>query len=552
VYRFRPALAVTAAVSLITAAAAAPALASTSTTSHGVATSSLRLLHVELGGHALSAGQISAEASNAATPHVAAIVVTPAALDGTTYGQQTVTPASSPVTLPSGSESATIPGGLASVTGPTFAFTAKDGTTVLTSAVLKALGSLTVGPLPVSLNATAATLTNTAEVTSTQATAEKSVVIGNLALPSVADLLDALNVNPLALAESLTKANLDKLNALVSGGAITALDSAVTTAANAIGVSAPTTWTATDAAKTQAESAATAADAADAAANAAFTAALTSLAGSLPVGVTTGLTPTQYEGLTPQSLKDALDALGAANSIDFATLAQTALDADAAATAADTLATQLAALETALFNLLTGVLDNLGQNTKALASLGNIRVTTSAIASANSPAPVATASVGSVSILGAVTPPAVLTSTLNGVLAQLSSILNSVAGVSFTAPSIAVGVGTTSRSVSGNTHLASASITGLTVALPKLTLPTALQNLPLSTTLVTNGGTVAVATFAENASYTNSAAGSPSGSKNPNLAGTGMSYGFPVAAALMVMTGLAVLRRRREAAAVEL
>lgn len=546
-YRFRPVLAVMAALSLGTAAAAAPALASTSTTSHGIATSSLRLLHVELGGHALSAGQISAEASNAATPHVAAIVVTPAALDGTTYGQQTVTPASSPATLPSGSESATIPGGLASVTGPTFAFTAKDGTTVLTSAVLKALGSLTVGPLPVSLNATAASLTNTAEVTSTQASAEKSVVLGNLSLPSVADLLDALNINPLALVESLTKANLDKLNALIDGGAITALNTAVDTASSAIGVSAPTTWVATDAAKTQADTAATTADNNDTAANNAFTAALTSVSGSLPVGVTTLLTPTQYEALAPAT-KTALDTLGTANSIDFATLAQDALNADAAAAAAHTAATQLAALETALFNLATGVLDNVGQNTKALASLGNIRVTTSAIASMNSPAPVATASVGSLSILGAVTAPTAVTSALNSVLTQLSGILNSVAGISFTPPSIAVGVGQTSRSVSGTTHLASASITGVTITLPKLTLPKALDNLPLATTLVTNGGTVQIATLAENASYGQGtlASGHPgSGSKTPNLAGTGMSYGVPVAAALLVMTGLAVMRRRR-------
>lgn len=506
---------------------------------------------MDLGGHAISAGEIAAEASNAATPHVADILVTPAALDGTTYGQQKVTPATSPVTVPSGTQTATIPGGLASVTGPTFAFTATDGTTVLTSAVLKALGSLTVGPLPVALNATAASLTNTAEVTSTQASAEKSVVIGGLSLPTVAGLLDALNVDPLALVESLTKANLDKLNTLVKGSAVTALDTAVTTASSAIGAGAPTTWTATDAAKTAADTAAATAASNDTAANNAFTAGLTTLNTALqpvglPDGLTTSLTPTQYEALSP-TIKGDLDTAGTANSIDFATLAQDALNADAAAAAAQAAADKLAALETALFNLATAVIDNVGSNSDPLAALGNISVTTKAVASPSAPAPVAEANVGSVKVLGAVTVPSALTSTLNGVLAQLSSVLNSVAGISFTPPSVAVGVGHTSQSVSGATHTASASITGVTVTLPKLTLPTALDNVPVSTTLITSGGTLAVATLSENASYTQSgAAGSP-GSGGPSLAGTGLSYSFPVVAVVLVMTGLAVVRRRRVA-----
>lgn len=566
-YRFRPALAVAAALALATAAAV-PAAASTTT--HGSASSSLRLLHVELGGHAISAGQISAQASNAASPHVAAIVVTPAALDGTTYGQQTVTPSSSPATVPSGTQTATIPGGLASLTGPTFALTATDGTTVLTSAVLKALGSLSVGPLPVSLNATAASLTNTAEVTSTQTTAEKSVVLGNLSLPSVADLLDALNVDPMALVLSLTKANLDKLNALIDGGALTALDGAVTTASNAIGAGAPTTWAATDAALTQANTDAATADSADAAANAAFTAALTTLDGITPLstlGLTTGLTPTQYEALATAT-KNSLDALASANSIDLATLAQTALDADAAAAAAHTLATQLSALEDALFALASQVIDNVGANTDPLASLGSISVTTKAVASANSPAPVAEAKVGTLSILGAITPPAALTTTLNGVLTQLSSVLNSVAGISFTPPSVAVGVGQTSRSVTGVTHTATASITGVTVTLPKLTLPTSFLNLSVRsaktmaakgkalskfvsaavpTTVITSGGTLQIGTLAESASFsTGASAGSP-GAGGPGLAGTGLSYDLPVAAAMVVLAGLAIARRRRVA-----
>lgn len=542
-----------------------------------MASSSLRLLHVELAGHAISAGQISAEASNAASPHVAAIVVTPAALDGTTYGQQTVTAANSPVTVPSGTQTATIPGGLASLTGPTFALTAQDGTTVLTSAVLKALGSLSVGPLPVSLDATAASLTNTAQVSSSQASAEKSVVLGNLSLPSVADLLDALNVDPISLVLSLTKANLDKLNALIDGGALATLNSAVDTASSAVGAGAPTTWVATDDASTQANADASTADGDAAAANSAFTSALTTLDGFTPLstlGLTTGLTPTQYEALGTVT-KNGLDALGTAHSIDVATLAQSALDADAAAAAAHTVATNLSALEDALFALATQVIDNVGANTDPLASLGSISVTTKAVASANSPAPVAEAKIGTLSVLGAITPPAALVSTLNGVLTQLSGVLNSVAGISFTPPSVAVGVGHTSRTVSGTTHMATASVTGVTLTLPKLTLPTSFLNLnvraakgmtakgkalskfvsaAVPTTVVTSGGTVEIGTVAESASYsTGAAAGSPgSGTGNtPGLAGTGSSYTLPVAAALVVIAGLAVVRRRRAVAEIE-
>src|SRR5206468_10678322 len=136
-----------------------------------------------------------------------------------------------------------------------------------------------------------------------QASAEKSVVLGALALPSVTSLLDALNINQLALVESLTKANLDKLNAIVNGAAVTALNTAVDTASSAIGAGAPTTWKAADAAKTTADAALTTATATDAAANAAWTAALTTLntalqPAGLPDGILTTTTPTQYEAFS--------------------------------------------------------------------------------------------------------------------------------------------------------------------------------------------------------------------------------------------------------------
>ncbi|MDQ1747505.1 MAG: hypothetical protein QOD07_1768 [Frankiaceae bacterium] len=573
-YRFRPALAVTAVLAVVTAAAA-PALASASSApAHGAASSGLRLLHVELGGHAISAGEIAAQASNAMSPHVAQIVVTPAALDGTTYGQQTVTPASSPVTVPSGAQTATIPGGLASLTGPTFSVTAKDGTTVLTSAVLKALGSLSVGPLPVSLDATAASLTNTAEVTASQASAEKSVVLGNLALPSVAGLLSALNIDLGTLTSLLTQANLGQLAQLV-GGTVTSLSAAVTSAANTVAalpgnVPVPSTLTAAQAAQATDDAAKSAADSAYTTSDPTFTTLLnTALATAvLPLGTPSlvGTSPQQFLALstTLTSILDAAAHAGTPGSSSTPLSDQANADA-AAKTAADALASAIDTLTAAIQALVTAVQNAVNASNDPLASLGSISVTTKAVASANSPAPVAEAKIGTLNILGAITPPAALTSTLNGVLAQLSGVLNSVAGISFTPPSVAVGVGHTSRSVSGTAHLATASITGVTITLPKLTLPTSFLNLAarsakgaspratVPTTVVTNGGTVEVGTLSESASYTpavTGSAGAPgSGSKTPNLAGTGMSYSLPVAAALVVMSGLALLRRRRAATA---
>jgi hypothetical protein len=563
VYRFRPALAVAAALTL-TVAAAAPAFAA-ATPAHGSADSTLRLLHVELAGHAVSAGEIAAAASNS-SPHVARLVVTPAALDGTTYGQQTVTPTSSPATLPSGPQTATIPGGLASVTGPTFTVSAKDGTTVVTSAVLKALGSLSVGPLPVSLDATAATLTNTAEVTATQASADKSVVLGNLSLPSVADLLSALHIDPESLYTSLTQANLKKLAALVGAtAALASLNTAVDAAQAAVGSNAPQSFVAALDAIDTAQAAANQAATDDTTANTAFSDAIAAIA-VLPAGVTTALTPAQYLGLDPTT-KGLLDGLDP----NLAGLASTALAADAAKAAADTALTKLQDLAGLLDQLSFETFLSVVDDNTSLASLGSISVATKAVASMSSPVPVAEATVGTVNILGAITPPAALTSTLNSVLAQLAGVLNSVAGISFTPPSVAVGVGKTARSVTGTTHHASASITAVVLTLPKLTLPTSFvnlsQNLPglaragvkgfshartavraaLPTTVVTNGGSLSVGTLAEVASYTPAVtAGSPgSGSKTPNLAGTGGSYALAVLAALLVMSGLMVARRRR-------
>ena len=578
--RLRPVLAVTAALTLT--AAAAPAIGATTTTttpSTGSAQSSLTLLDVALGGHSVQAGQIAAVASNAPS-RVAQIVITPVTLDGTAHGQQTVTPASAPVTVPAGSpQSVSVPN-LLSLTGPTLSVDAQAGpAAVLTSAALKALGQLTLTPaglaaLPVNLQA--ASLSNLAKVTSTQSEASKSIVVGGLSLPSINDLLKSLGVDLNALLDQLTQGNLDKLQGLV-GSALTTLNSTVDSAQAALtaaGQAAPDTLATAKAALAPAQSAAaSAASAASAAqsalttANSAWTTAFSTINPALlPSGVSTGLTPAGFQALDPavQTTVDALTSADLASLAATAVSAQAAFDAaTAAATAASNVVTLVNNLIDALQALVNAVAGAVTGNTDPLAALGNITVQTKAVAAGTSPTPVAEAKIGTVKVLGNDALPSQLTSALGAVTATLSSVLRSVAGVAFTPPSIAVGTGHTSTSTVGTTRKATASITGLTVTLPSIAMPTALSTITTAvpgaatiagTVVSVLGGSVKVGTLAESASYTpakSTTSGTPSGAKKPtngpSLAGTGMSPVIPAVAALLMLAALAMLHRRRMA-----
>ena len=568
--RSRPILAVTA--GLLLAASAAPALAATTTTpATGAAQSTLTLLDVALGGHQVSAGQIAAVASNTGS-RVAQLVVTPAVLDGTAVGRQTVTPANAPATIPSGSPQTVSVPNLLSVTGPTLTLDAQSGpTAVLTSAALKALGQVTLTPaglatLPINLQT--ASLDNLAKVTASQTEATKSVVIGGLALPSVNQLLSSLGVDLNALLDQLTQGNLDKLGGLV-GANLATLNAAVDTAQAAI-ASAPDSLAAAQTALTSATTAAGNANTALAAANTALTAAdsaFTTAVGAIApatltaAGVTSSLTPAQFQALLP-----AAQTILTTASPNLATLAANAISAQAAQVAATAvlaaataLVTELNALINALQNLVNAVAGAVTGDTDPLAALGNITVETSAIASKTSPTPVAQAKVGTLKILGSDAVPAQLTTVLGTVTKTLSDVLRSVAGVAFTPPSVSIGSGHTSTSTVGSTHKSTASITGLTITLPSIALPTTLSTVvsavPGAATIVGNvvsvlGGTVHVAVLAESASYTpatsTTSSGSPGSSAGgPTLAGTGLSRTVPVVAALFVVAALAVLHRRR-------
>jgi len=548
---YRPLLAVVTVGSL--AALALPAGAATSTAAQGSATSSLTILKVTVAGQTITAGQIAAVAANT-SPHQAKLVVTPldSSLTGP-LGQQTISPSDGASTVPTAPKSAALPSGLGSVTGPTFDVKASDDAAgVLTSAALKALGSVTLLTVPVDLKT--ASLTDEAKVTSTESSASKSLELGSLSLPSLNDLLASLGVNLNALLGQLTQGQLTQLVGLVTSttsGAVKTANDAVDAAQGAIAGTVPGTLDQAAAALTSANTALTTAKTTVTSATSAFStpfAAIPALSlGAL--GVPTTTTADQFLGLTP-ALQAAVDALSAA---DLTSLANAVKTAETAVTTAQAAVDAVQALVTALTNLLNTVLSSIAGDSNPLAALGDIKLTTSAIA-AKTPKAAADVSVGSVHVLGQLTPLTSLTSALDGVMTTLSSVLESVTGVSFTPAKIAVGKPTHSVQSTGATTFANAAVTGVTLTLPSITLP---QSLALAGVPTGISGSIELGALTDKAQYTPGTA-TPSTPNTPNtpntpstphtpsgspLPDTGGRMLLPVAG-LLILGSAALLRRR--------
>lgn len=550
----RPVLALLTATGLAALALPAGAAPATSTPAKGAATSSLTVLRLTLSGTTVTAGKIAAVASNMTSPSQAKLVVTP--LDSTItgpVGQQTITPSSSPATVPAAPKSVSLPGGVGSVTGPTFDVKAtRSATEILTSAVLTALGKVTVVTVPLSLKA--ASLSDVAKVVATRASAKKTLALGSLSLPSLQDLLAALGVDLNALLDQLTQGKLTQLAGLVTStatGAVATANAAVDSAQAAVGGTVPKTLDSAASALTSANADLTQAQTDLTAANTAFSTAYDAIPdlGLTGLGVPTTLTADQFLALSP-ALQSSVDALTAA---DLAALAAAVTAAKAAVQTAQDAVDQLQALVTALTNLIAAVLDAIASNNDPLAALGNIKLATSAVA-AQTPTANANVSVGSVSVLGALTPLADLTSTLNGVMTTLSSVLESVTGVSFTPASIEIGKATKSTDTKGTTRFAKASVTGVTVNLPSIELPAALT-LPGVPTGIS--GSLELGALTDTAQWTpgtsstpstpNTPApttGTPSGSPLPDTGGRAV---LPVAGLLIIASALLLRRRLRTA-----
>lgn len=546
----RPAL-VTLTVSAVAALSLPAGAASGSTAAKGAATSSLAILRVTVNGTTITAGQIAAVAGTTTKPHQAKLVVTP--VDSTLtgpVGQQTITPSSNTTTVPATPKSVSLPGGLGSVTGPTFAVKATDDATgVLASAALKALGKVTV--LTVPLNLKTASLSDVAKVTSSQATAKKSLSLGSLSLPSLNDLLASLGLDLNGLLDELTQGKLTDLAGLVTSttsGAVKTANDAVDAAQAAVTGTVPKNLDAATTALTTANGTLTTATGTLTTATGAFNTAFGAIpAALLPAGVGTGTTADQFLALAP-AVQTAVDALTAA---DLNALATAVATAEAAVAAAQAVVDTLQALVTALTDLINAVLGAITGDGDPLAALGDISVTTSAIA-AKTPKANADVSVGSVKILGALTPLSSLTKTLGAVTDTLSSVLESVAGVSFTAPTLTIGKPSHSTKTTGTTRFATASITGVKLTLPSLTLPNALT-LPGVPTGVS--GSLTFGQLSETAQWTPGTAATPSTPTTPNtpssspqgspLPDTGGRMVLPVAGLLILGSAVLLWRRTR-------
>jgi hypothetical protein len=505
------------------------------------------ILRLTVSGTTITAGQIAAVAATTTKPHEAKLVITP--IDSTLtgpVGQQTITPSSTTTTVPATPKSVSLPAGLGKVTGPTFGVKAADDAAgVLASAALKALGKVTV--LTVPLNLRAASLSDVAKVTSSRASASKTLSLGSLSLPSLSDLLASLGLDLKGLLDELSQGKLTDLAGLVTSttsGAVKSANAAVDTAQAAITGTVPKNLDAAKTSLTAANGALTTANGTLTTANGAFTTAFAAIpAALLPAGVTTGTTADQFLALTP-AVQAAIDALTGA---DLASLAAAVQTAEAALQAAQDVVDTVQALVTALTDLINAVLNAVTGDGDPLAALGNVKVTTSAIA-AKAPKAVADVSVGSVHVLGALTPLGSLTKSLSAVTDTLSSVLESVAGVSFTPPSVSIGKPAKSTKTSGKTRFASASVTAVKLTLPSLTLPKTLT-LPGVPTAIS--GSLTFGQLSDSAKWTPGTAATPSTPQSPNpsqgspLPDTGGRALLPLAGLLILGAGLLLWRRLR-------
>ena len=549
------------------AAAVLPAGATTTTTaSHGKATSSLTILSLRIAGQSVALGRVVAVAGNT-SPHVARLVVSPivynfpAVSQSGSPGQQTITPSSGATTVPAPAAVA-LPNGLGSVKGPTFLAEAKDAAgTVLATAKLSALGKVTLAGVPINLQA--ASLNHEAQVLSTGATAEKSLSLGDLSLPSLTDLLSSLGLDLGATLDQLTQGKLTQLVGLVastSSGAIAAANSAVDTAQAGVtqaGATPAATLTAAQAQLASAQSDATAK-------NTAFDTAWSTAYGALGVPAQTALStalaavPPPLGPLAVPLTADQFDAVvqqgGAgltALQTAFGATETTLATAAAAAVTAEDLATAVNALVDALQNLVNKVLAKINADGDPLASLGGVKLTTKAVA-ASTPKASANLSVASLDVLGQAASLSTVTDALDTVGSTLASVLNSVPGVTFTPPSISVGKATHSTHTSGTTRFASAAVTGVTVNLPTLALSGAALPLALPGGVTSGAGSLVLGQLSESASWAPSVShtsGSPvpGGAGGPQLGDTGGNVLLPILAT--VLLGLAVVVRRRWSAA---
>ena len=563
------AVATTVAVVLIagvgSAAAATPATPATATPSAatpgtatrpavGTALSDLALLQIAAAGHHVVVGNLALTSSTVAPAGTARLVLTPLTADGTAYGQQTITPANSPVEVPVLSTTA-LPAAISRVLtaqSPVLRVSVADAPSGPTASIAaSSLGALSVLGLPIAL---AGTVHNATEVTSTGAASVKQVSLQGLALPSIGAVLAGLGLDVTAVPVSVLNELLTKL-----GLSTAALRSATGAAATA----------------QQQVTAATTALTGSTAGFATATSTLTRLLGAMSIPTYAALPEAGRSGVEATNPGTAAAYADYVAKGDAAGLAQAALTA-AQATLAATTATATGLLRAAL-------------DGTPLLSVAALTATTSAVSkSAQAGGQQAVISGGQLTglkvfgtdvlltALGSSTVDlTALTSTalasVNTVVTRLTStftsVLATVPGLTLSAPRVDLLTKRTATDIVAGFGLASTALHALTITLPTIVLPAALAlpgaaglpafagQGPLGGVLRSAAGSVGLLTLSEQTSFRPARAATvtppaaiplaavPAAEKAPQLPRTGPAAGVS-ALALLLIVGAAALRRR--------
>jgi hypothetical protein len=601
----RPVLASTAALAALTlAAASGTASGATATAAAGSASSSLTLLRVLAAGHDLSAGTLVLRSDTTTSPRISRVEVTPVTVDGTAYGRQVVDQSSSPKSVGAQSSPSAL-ASLVSLSSPGMGISATNDPS--NQVGTSSLGGLKVLGLPISLGGA---LQTTSAVSGTSgASAGKTITLTNLALPSVADLLAALGLDLSKLPIGSLTSLLSQLNLVTS--TVTTAQNAVNTAQSAVNAQQATVTGLLGTLTTDQGLLATAQTTLTSATSALQTQLSNPLVTALPgVSLLTGglaLTVAQFETLVSASdplvaLIEAIPVVGPAitsaqtsylSALSGVSAAQLVVNtAQAAVNAAQalltTLTSTLTSTLTTLLGAVTGVLDG-----TPLLSLAKLQLSTrSAVVSATSGGQTAEIVGGTISglkVLGtdvlktalgsstvdltglvgsAVTK---LTSTIGGLTGTFSSVLSGISSLpllSIPVPQIGVLTRSASTSIAGGFGHAATTVTGLSITIPAITLPTSVA-LPGASSLPALGGVTQVAGKLTSAPVTlsllslgdqaafrpatiggGSTAGAPgtpgapgSSSTSGGLPRTGLPVGV-VALALTLLGGAFVVRRR--------
>ncbi|HVF18988.1 MAG TPA: hypothetical protein VNA14_01945 [Mycobacteriales bacterium] len=534
----------------------------------GVSQSTAELIQISAFGKTVALGSLSSNASTLAALD-ALVEFTPVTVDGVKSGTQTVTPASSPKTVPAMSTTAVgaLPASLLSITSPAADLAASVANAAPTAGLTGNLGSVRL--LGADLLGSSGVQVGSA-VNSVGSSAGKSLSLNDVGLPSIGDVLAGLGLDLSALPLPVVR---DLLRSL-PGTLAPAIEAAMTAAQ-----SAQTTVDAAQAQLTAATSQAAPLQAAAAAAttalqqaNAAVVAAQAqlNLVNSLPVPV-------------PADVASATAALSSAQAA--ATSAATTLsNANAAVAAANAAVDAAQAALNAALAALNSVLDTVLAAAAAvldtpLASIDAVTVATRAKVGPKAADQVATVTgtISGVEVLGAdvlslagLGSTVDLVSTANAVVSQINAQAGSILGAVFgtlngavpgltvPAPSVEFLTQRTETGMDGAFGTAYAAVNALTVRLGAITIPTlvALPTLPALPGITQAAGSISTAPIemivgqlGENARFRpaslSGAPITPGVNGAPSLPRTGAPVGLAITA--LIVTGLAAVARRRSA-----